>query len=114
MTKEDFMVEAALRLLSVCDVKDIPKLVKELTKELFDEEELKKNENEDTSLSEVLEFVDRRFYKSLEKVFECEHLNTIGDLVKFPRRKILSFDGVGKKCLYDLEYVLMNRYGIDY
>ena len=112
MTKEEFMMEAALRLLSVCEIKDIPKLVKELTKELFDEEESK--ENEDTPLSEVLEFIDSRFFNSFEKAFEYAHLNTIGDLIKLPHKKILSFDGIGKKGLSNLEDILIEKYGIEY
>lgn len=113
MTKEEFMMEAALKLLSLnCfTASHIVKEVRELTEKLFSTEE--SNETERIPLSEVLNYVDSRFSDSFSRGFEYDNLNTIGDLLNYPKRKCLKFPNIGKKALSNLEDILEQKYGIN-
>ena len=113
MTKEEFMMEAALRLLSLnrYTASRIAQEVKELTGRLFNDVDTKSYEF--VPLSEVLEHVDNRYSSWFESGFNYEGLSTIGDLLKYPPKSCLKFKNIGRKGVRDLDRVLMEKYGIE-
>ena len=111
MTREEFMMEASLKLLSSIDVEDIPRIVKRLTIGLFGTEEVKNNK--DVPLFEVLRYVNPKYVRWFKEGFEEKQLNTVEDLIKFSPRDCLKFRNIGNKGLEDLNRVLIKRYGVE-
>ncbi len=136
MTKQEFIIEAVLRMISNNTAASYSSLVEEATKladELFPEKEAK---NDDT-ISALLKEIDRieeeekrkeseklraegyscsaqkgGYGVRLSKVFEKKEIYTIEDLLKVRRTNFNRLQNVGEKSTRLVDLALQNLYGI--
>lgn len=107
MTKEDFTLEAALRLivLEPDSPEKVARIARELANEVFKTElDYKRIEFENTSIQHVLDIIHPKS-TPLKKFFENNSITTIGDMIKLGKSTIRNIRGVGyiRFCqIYDL------------
>lgn len=103
MNREEFTMEAALRLIVL--EPDYPEkaatIAKELAEELFGTHnnlDHNRDEFEKVSIQYILNNIHPKS-KPLETFFEENNVSTIGDMLKINRNVIRNVRGIGKKCV---------------
>ena len=138
MNKKEFIIEAALRMVSQgMPVADIPQAARQLADELYHEAPIHHGKPDTDSIEELLKEVDRLedeaireeredckrnwpgrhpqksgFAVRLHKVFESEDIHTVGDLLKRGSREFMKMRNVGKLCVETVDQALSNLYNI--
>ena len=136
MNKKEFIIEAALRMVSQgMPVHNIPQAARQLADELYPEAPIHHGKPDTDSIEVLLKEVERlenekvneqkerhrdmnwTFQRSgfavrLHKVFESEDIHTVGDLLQRGRREFLKMRNVGKTSVELIDQALANLYNI--
>lgn len=140
MNKKEFIIEAALRMVSQgMPVHDIPQAARQLADELFPEAPIHHGKPDTDSIEVLLKEVDRLDQENakaeteryrqmyghdkyhpqksghavrLHKVFQTADIKTVGDLLSQGSREFLKMRNVGQLCVEIVDQALVNLYNI--
>ena len=124
MTKEEFLIEVTLRLVSTrvdCSPATIIDMAEELTNSVFSSDTSSYNKDiNNQPIQTVIQNVDKNTYpgsgfvKRITKVFKENNINTVGDLLKVGQYNFMNFKFVGRGMVNQISIALDELYGIDW
>lgn len=124
MTREEFLIEVTLRLVSTrvdCSPATIIDMAEELTNSVFSSDTSSCNKDiNNQPIQKVIQNVDKHtppcsgFVKRITKVFKENNINTVGDLLKVGQYNFMNFKFVGRGMVNQISIALDELYGIDW
>lgn len=132
MTKQEFLLEATLRLIDSRqpneNASDITTLAKELTEETFKEKDSFKTkegqfwseETDEKPVVEIISYIEKKGYSynsggyafKLTNVFKDNNIKTVGDLLRMGKQAFMKLNKVGKGSYTRVDDALEDLYNI--
>lgn len=124
MTREEFLIEVTLRLVSTrvdCSSSEIIDMAEKLTNSVFGSDNSGYNKDVNNQpIQTIIQNVDKNTYpssgyvKRITKVFKENNINTVGDLLKIGRYNFMNFKFIGKGMVSQISIALNELYDIDW